>query len=232
MVKMKRMLILLFCTLFCVYMFACAKNEEQLEKGKSRIPCSESSFKGKQYDSVIADLGQAGFTNISSEILYDVFFGIITKEGEVESVVIDGNKDYHKGDIVDSDIPIIVTYHLLNEDDPADRTYYNTVYDRAFCWSGKDGLRASSKVYYFFSESDHTVLRVSHSSAGKGRTNKSYGTYTGSFDGIITIKLNNKQEEIEFVCSQLEESQYWNCEGHLYCSTEVKYGIQMIKNWH
>lgn len=62
-------------------------------------------------------LKASGFTNISTKILYDIVWGW-TYEGEVDSVSIDGNTDFEKGDAFSKDAPIIITYHMKEEDDP------------------------------------------------------------------------------------------------------------------
>ena len=59
----------------------------------------------------------AGFTNITTEILYDIVWGW-TVEGEVKSVSIDGRTDYVKGEVFNQDAVIVITYHMKEEDDP------------------------------------------------------------------------------------------------------------------
>ena len=63
------------------------------------------------------ELSDAGFTNISFEILYDIVIGW-TDEGEIDSISIDGKTDFEKGDIFKKDVPIVITYHMMEEDDP------------------------------------------------------------------------------------------------------------------
>jgi len=82
------------------------------------VPASASSYKYDAYQDVQEDLISAGFTNISTEILYDIVFGW-TSEGEVKSVSIDGRTDYEQGDVFKKDTPIVITYHMKEEDDPA-----------------------------------------------------------------------------------------------------------------
>lgn len=82
------------------------------------IPASASSYKYDDYHNVEEELTSAGFTNISTEILYDIVFGW-TSEGEVKSVSIDGHTNFEQGEIFKKNAPIIITYHMKEDDDPA-----------------------------------------------------------------------------------------------------------------
>lgn len=90
-----------------------------LEHGEDEAPMpqSASSYKYQNYADVQAELSEAGFTNISFEILYDIELGW-TEEGEVESVSVDGSTKFEQGDIFQKDIAIVITYHMPEEDDP------------------------------------------------------------------------------------------------------------------
>ena len=84
---------------------------------EAAIPQSASSYKYQNYVDVQTELSEAGFTNISFEILYDIELGW-TEEGEVDSVSVDGNAEFEQGDIFKKDIAIVITYHMPEEDDP------------------------------------------------------------------------------------------------------------------
>ena len=81
------------------------------------MPQSASSYKYQNYVDVQTELSEAGFTNISFEILYDIELGW-TEEGEVDSVSVDGNAEFEQGDIFKKDIAIVIAYHMPEEDDP------------------------------------------------------------------------------------------------------------------
>lgn len=81
------------------------------------MPLSASSYKYQNYVDVQTELSEAGFTNISFEILYDIELGW-TEEGEVDSVSVDGNAEFEQGDIFKKDIAIVIAYHMPEEDDP------------------------------------------------------------------------------------------------------------------
>lgn len=81
------------------------------------MPRSASSYKYENYTNVQMELSEAGFNNISFEILYDIVFGW-TEEGEVDSVSVGGNAEFAQGDIFKKDVAIVITYHMPEEDDP------------------------------------------------------------------------------------------------------------------
>ena len=81
------------------------------------IPQSASDYRYDNYADVQRELADVGFTNISFEVLYDIELGL-TKEGEVDSVSVDGNTNFEKNEIFKKDAAIVITYHMKAEDDP------------------------------------------------------------------------------------------------------------------
>ena len=84
---------------------------------------SAYDYKYNNYQDVISDLHKLGFTNIKTEIVYDIYFGVLTSEGDTDKVTIDGISDFEKGDTFPKDAKIVVTFHLSYTDDPT----YNEV---------------------------------------------------------------------------------------------------------
>lgn len=89
----------------------------EVHDGEIMMPQALSAYRHKNYLDVQNTLEGLGYTNISTEILYDIYWGW-TDEGEVESVSINGNTDCVRGDIFPADAPIIITYHMKEADDP------------------------------------------------------------------------------------------------------------------
>lgn len=92
--------------------------KRELKANEVRVPNAASEYKYKHFEEVTKSLKDIGFINVSTEILYDIVFGW-TSEGEVKSVSIDGQTDFNKGAIFDKTSPVIVTYHMLEDDDPS-----------------------------------------------------------------------------------------------------------------
>lgn len=114
------------------YDLSCYKDSIHIEKtahidsspigeDEAAVPAANSGFKYKNYKDVETQLKEAGFNNISTLVLYDIVFGW-TAEGEVDSVKINGKTDYVLGDVFAKDIPIVITYHMLEKDDPSNIT--------------------------------------------------------------------------------------------------------------
>jgi hypothetical protein len=76
-----------------------------------RVDFSQKSYKGKKVEDVIATLKEKGFKNVQSENMKDVIIGIITKEGSVDSILVDGRDDFKEGDWIDEGTEIVVRYH-------------------------------------------------------------------------------------------------------------------------
>ena len=80
-----------------------------------KLPFSASDLKGENYEQVVADLENAGFSDITVTKQEDLITGFLTKEGSVEKVSINGDSDYDKGDIFPEKAKVIVIYHTFKE---------------------------------------------------------------------------------------------------------------------
>ncbi|OPX92167.1 MAG: hypothetical protein A4E52_00108 [Pelotomaculum sp. PtaB.Bin013] len=81
-----------------------------------KMPFSSGVCKGDNYQDVISDLKNAGFTNVETEVLYDLVTGILTKDGEVEKVSVNGDAKYDPDARYPKDVKIVVTYHTFPKD--------------------------------------------------------------------------------------------------------------------
>ena len=168
--------------------------------GEVAVPASASDYKYENYKDVQKDLEDAGFTNITTEILYDIVLGW-TEEGEVKSVSIDGRTDYDKGEVFNMDAPIVITYHMKEEDDPnkpvetepaettkptekPEETETPTTPAEPESEYEKAYIRDMSNydLYYMFDTDTKTVVYF-----GTNDTYIERGTYTGDFSTGITI---------------------------------------------
>lgn len=97
------------------------ENRGSIGENEAMVPYSASACRYKNYKDVEMWFKNAGFTNISTKILYDIVWGW-TDEGEVEEVAIDGKTDFIRGDIFNKGISVVITYHMKEEDDPSNET--------------------------------------------------------------------------------------------------------------
>lgn len=93
----------------------------ELEENQVKMNVAASEYKFKNYTEVESALRALGFTNIKYNILYDIVFGW-TDNGEVDSVSIAGKTDFTRGDVFQADSEIVIAYHMLEANDPANIT--------------------------------------------------------------------------------------------------------------
>lgn len=74
-------------------------------------PLSSKGVKGMNYLDVVSAFRDAGFINIRTTAEYDVIIGWITKDGETESITINGENSFETGMGFRPDAEIIITYH-------------------------------------------------------------------------------------------------------------------------
>ena len=179
---------------------------------EAAVPASASDYKYDNYKEVEIDLKSAGFTNITTEILYDIVWGW-TDEGEVKSVSIDGRTNYNKGEVFKKDALIVITYHMPEEDDPnksvetepeetestvlkPEETESTTEPDTPKSEYEKAYIRDLNNydLYYMFDTDTKTVVYFG--------TNDSYvdkGTYTGDFSNGVKITWDHGEWTEKFI---------------------------------
>jgi len=87
-------------------------------EGEARTPSGSIILKGDNYLEVIDTFKEAGFINIRTEVIEDLILGWLTKDGEVESVSVDGNIDYSPDDWYPPNVEVVITYHTFSKPDP------------------------------------------------------------------------------------------------------------------
>lgn len=81
----------------------------------AKMPASADGFAKQGYQKVVADLIEAGFTNVEAEGLEDMVIGLFAKEDQVKEVTVNGYTDYKRGDEFPKDSIIVVHYHSYPE---------------------------------------------------------------------------------------------------------------------
>lgn len=89
----------------------------ELAENEIKMNASMYDYMGYNYENVRNELEKLGFKKFVLNPQYDIYFGI-TKEGSVSEVTIDGKTDYKRGDILTKDAEIIISYHMLAENNP------------------------------------------------------------------------------------------------------------------
>ena len=83
-------------------------------EGMARTPSVSSKQKGKNYADVEAIFRSSGFTNISYSKIEDLVTGWITKDGEVEKVMVGGTEGYTARTWVPADTEVVIYYHTFS----------------------------------------------------------------------------------------------------------------------
>lgn len=110
--------------IFIVLMFVLIHNTKKDEvpqltdPNMAAVSMSSSSFSSKNYQSAMNSLKESGFTNITCEPVYDIYFGVFSTEGNVSKITINGIAEFDKNETFPKDAEIIITYHLSYKDDP------------------------------------------------------------------------------------------------------------------
>lgn len=103
---------LIFLLVLLLNSSALADQEQQIVPlNEITVPANSSDFKGENYEDVVRELSDAGFVNVCSIAMSDMVFGLLTKEGQVETVSINGTTEYKKDVAFPSDAEIIIRYH-------------------------------------------------------------------------------------------------------------------------
>ena len=110
-----RLILALIIVLIVVTGILIHYHREQID-GKIRVNYSSKNFEGSNYEDVIAQLKKQGFTNIKTEKHENLITGWLTKDGEVESVSIDGFTSFSSNSRFLPDVEIVITYHTFSSD--------------------------------------------------------------------------------------------------------------------
>ncbi|MDD3269679.1 MAG: hypothetical protein PHX14_10185 [Syntrophomonadaceae bacterium] len=111
---MKRIVSVFIACILVITLAGCGGKEHE---GEAKTPSGSSAQKGRNYQEVINDFNEKGFKNIQTEKLEDLITGWMTKDGEVESVSVDGNKGYSPDVWCPNNVKVIITYHTFPADD-------------------------------------------------------------------------------------------------------------------
>ena len=109
---MKRMILLL--SVFTILLVGCGNKEDD---GKINLPFSSDDLRDANYQDVVDELENAGFTNVQTNVIDDLVFGWFTSDGEIEEVSVDGYTTFSTDSRYPADIEIIVSYHTFPTDE-------------------------------------------------------------------------------------------------------------------
>ena len=86
-------------------------SESGEQERRVRVPDGINGYDSKDYGTVSALFRRAGFKNVECEPLNDLFLGLFSKPGRVESITIDGEEITEGGREFDADAKVVIYYH-------------------------------------------------------------------------------------------------------------------------
>ena len=86
------------------------------EEDEVRLTANAKSYIGENYEQVVRELEDMGFTNVDTMRQEDLIVGWFTKDGEVAKVSINGDTDFEAWEIFPKDTNVVVTYHTFEEE--------------------------------------------------------------------------------------------------------------------
>lgn len=94
--------------------------ETTISKDEVKLDKSAYLYRGEFYEDVAKELKEKGFTNIEIRKVYDLDTGYFDSLsiGTVKDISINGENYFDKGDIFKKKSKVIITYHLLEIEDP------------------------------------------------------------------------------------------------------------------
>ncbi|MCD7770696.1 MAG: DUF4839 domain-containing protein [Oscillospiraceae bacterium] len=114
---MKRLLALCLSIIVALALVGCASDAHL---GEAKTPSGSRIQKGRDYQDVLEDFEERGFTNIKLEKIEDLILGWFTKDGEVESVSVDGSTNYSPDEWYPNDVEVVISYHTFPSDETED----------------------------------------------------------------------------------------------------------------
>lgn len=82
------------------------------------VPISSKKAKKSDYKTVLKLFKEAGFINIKTKTKYDIITGWINSDGDIESVIINGDKKFDDNATYRADAKVIIIYHTLRKNRP------------------------------------------------------------------------------------------------------------------
>lgn len=80
---------------------------------EAKTPSGSSIMHGRLYEDVVESFEKNGFTNIKLEKIDDLIVGWLTKDGEVEKVLVGGDENYYPDQWVPANIEVVIYYHTF-----------------------------------------------------------------------------------------------------------------------
>jgi len=178
---MKRIISVLIACILVIALVGCSGNSNGHE-GEAKTPSGSSAQKGSDYQKVIDNFKEKGFKNIKTETLEDLVTGWMTKDGEVEAVSVDGNKDYSPDVWYPNEVEVVIAYHTFPTDKAA------TVKDEK---TAKSSEESNSTVLKYYNDTKDSVGNTEQEKI-YARRMAAYKVAQSQPDVVLTVDNNTE----------------------------------------
>ena len=100
---------LVIVAILTVLLIGCSSEDD----GRIHMPFGGNDYDGANYQEIVSQLEEAGFTNVRKEPLGDLVTGWLNDEGEVDEVSVDGDTVFSTDSKYFPDVEIVVSYHTF-----------------------------------------------------------------------------------------------------------------------
>jgi len=187
-------IISIFIAGIIITLVGCAGDSNGHE-GEAKTPSGSSTQKGRDYQEVVNDFKEKGFKNIRTEKREDLVTGWLTKDGEVESVSVEGDKDYLADVWYSNDVEVVITYHTFPKEEKSETESTDENSSETDEQSNNDtSAESNQKILTVKNNEDlAAILAVKDENDPIiGEFAKKYGGRTIEFDGYIAHMVQHE----------------------------------------
>ena len=196
--------------------------------GEVKVSFSASSVQGENYYDVMLKARKDGLTRIRVTPLEDLKTGILTKEGTVETIEINGISDFYYGTWFKEDSVVSITYHSFSKkekDGFDDKKNKSIVCHRVVftlpSYLVESESSSSTSLQYRVKSDDESVLTIEQNTNGYWKEIDEYDTHLiienkpltlSNIDGqysLMLAKKSNKVYRIETVSFPTNENSHF-----------------------
>lgn len=109
------LLIVVSCFAVLLY-YDYSETKEHQQNNDIKISASSNDLKKESVENAVKILDSLGFRDIETVNMEDLKIGLFAKEGDIESISIDGDSSFAEGDWFPADAVVVVSYHGFPED--------------------------------------------------------------------------------------------------------------------
>ncbi|MBO0421448.1 DUF4839 domain-containing protein [Enterococcus plantarum] len=166
--KKKGFLFTIVVIFFSLILVGC--NSEKKEDMMIKTPASAKELKKENYEDVQKLFNKAGFEDIQLKEEADLKIGLFSKEGDVDSISIDGDTKFEEGDSFDKTAEVVITYHVFPQEDSTssnskeENSSHSLARENSTSSSSKKSEPSSTQEIKIEEKADNRIITVENNS--------------------------------------------------------------------